>query len=542
MAFLVSAGVNVTETDLSSVIPNTSASDAATVGSFQWGVVEEVDNVDNEEQLVDYFGKPSLTDYKDFLCASSFLSYAGNLRVVRVVSDDALNATATASAGGVGLLVKNQDHYNTLSFTASTDLWVAKCAGTLGNAIGVAWADTAGFDAVDTNDEYTWPWRNQFTEAPSANEFHIAIYDVTGAITGTANTLLETFEFVSTSTAAVDYTGQSSYVQTVINNRSNWLWIGKVSLLSGSSDGITLAGGSLGTAIGSDERTTGWTLLRDAEEVDLSLAFAGGADTTASKWIIDNVAEYRKDLVAFVSPMESDVVNVASATTAVTNTKATRNTYGSSSYAFMDSAYKLMYDRYNDVDRWIPLNGDIAGIAAKSTNENDAWWSPAGYERGRIKNCKKLSYKQGKSERDELYKAGINPVIAKPATGPILYGDKTLQSRASAFDRIGVRRLFIVLEKSIANAAEQQLFNFNDDITRAKFVNMVTPFLQTVQGRRGLTRFAVVCNTSNNTEEVIARNEFVASIFILPNYSINFIQLNFVAVNNSVLFEEAIVR
>jgi hypothetical protein len=542
MVFAVSPSVNIREIDLSSVVPNTSASDAAIVGSFQWGPVEQVTFIDNEDQLVSIFGKPTLTEYKDFLCASSFLAYASNLRVVRVVSDDALNATATETTGGTGLLVKNKDQYDTISFSSSANLWVAKWAGTLGNSIGVAWADTAGFDEQDTNGDYVWPFRSSFSSAPDANEFHVAVYDVDGGITGTVGALLEVFDFVSTVSTAKDFSGKSAYVKDVINTRSNWLWVGKVSLLSGTSDGVTLAAGVNGTAITDDERIEGWQLFQNSEEYDISLAIAGGADSTTSKWIIDNVAEYRKDLVAFVSPMEDDVVDALNPTVAVTASKSTRNIYGSSSYAFMDSVYKLMYDRYNDVDRWVPLNGDTAGLAARATNENDAWWSPAGYERGRIKNCLKLSYIQGKSERDELYKAGINPVISKANTGPMLYGDKTLQVRASAFDRIGVRRLFIVLEKSIANAAEAQLFEFNDDIQRAKFTNMVEPFLQTVKGRRGLTKFKVVCDTSNNTEEVIARNEFVASIFILPNYSTNFIQLNFVAVNNSVLFDEIIVR
>jgi hypothetical protein len=540
MAFTISPGVSVTETDLSTVIANVSASNGATVMQAQWGPVEQVTYIDTEEQLTSTFGKPTATVYEDFMCAASFLAYATNLQIVRVVEASALNASMSASVGTSGLLIKNRDVYSEHDFSASTDLFIAKYPGVLGNSLTVAWADTTGFDAVDTNGSPVWPYHDLFTDAPETDEFHIVIIDSDGAITGTADTILEKFAFVSTSETATDFDGSSKYVNVVLRDKSEWIYVAKTTLLSGSSNGVTMDGGDDGSAIGEAERATGWAIFA-SEEYDISLAFVGGASTTAAKNVIDNIAEYRKDCLAFVSPAKADVVNVAPST-ALANIVSTRTTLGSSSYAVMDSNYKLMFDRYNNVNRWVPLNGDIAGLCARSTNENDAWWSPAGYDRGRIKNAIKLAMDQSQSIRDALYNAGVNPCVVFKNQGPMLYGDKTLQTKPSGFDQIGIRRLFIVIEKAIANAAKYQLFNFNDAITQAKFVNMVEPFLASIKGRRGIDRFKVICDDTNNTDQVKSSKQFVASIFILPVYSINFIQLNFVNTNSGTMFDELIVR
>ena len=250
------------------------------------------------------------------------------------------------------------------------------------------------------------------------------------------------------------------------------------------------------------------------------------------------MAENRRDCLVFLSPEQSDVVNNSG--NEVADIKSLRDTFTSSSYAVMDSGSKYQYDKYNDVYRWIPLNGDVAGLCARSDLERDPWFSPAGFNRGQIKNVVKLSWNPTKAERDSLYKAGINPVVTFPGEGTVLYGDKTLLSRPSAFDRINVRRLFIVLEKAIARAARSSLFEFNDEFTRAQFVNLVEPFLRDVQGRRGIYDYRVVCDTTNNTPEVIDRNEFVGDIYVKPARSINFIQLNFVAVRTGVSFNEVV--
>jgi len=251
-----------------------------------------------------------------------------------------------------------------------------------------------------------------------------------------------------------------------------------------------------------------------------------------------SLAEKRKDAIAFVSPQRTDVAGVASSITQTQNVLSFCNGIRSSSYVMIDSGYKYMYDRYNDVYRYVPLNGDIAGLAARTDLIADSWFSPAGYNRGVIRGAVKLAYNPKKSQRDELYKARVNPVVTFPGQGTILFGDKTGLSAPSAFDRINVRRLFIVLEKAIATASKFQLFEFNDEFTRANFRNIVEPFLREVQGRRGITDFLVVCDESNNTGEVIDRNEFIAEIFIKPARSINFITLQFIATRTGVSFEE----
>jgi phage tail sheath protein FI len=206
----------------------------------------------------------------------------------------------------------------------------------------------------------------------------------------------------------------------------------------------------------------------------------------------------------------------------------------------MDSGWKYQYDKFNDVYRYVPLNGDTGGTMVRTDQQRDPWYSPAGFNRGNIKNVIKLAFNPNKAERDVLYKAGVNPVVSFPGQGTVLFGDKTLLAKPSAFDRINVRRLFIVLEKSISTASKFTLFEFNDEFTRANFVNLVEPFLRDVQGRRGITDFRVVCDESNNTPEVIDRNEFIGDIFIKPARSINFIQLNFVAVRTGVDFSEVV--
>jgi hypothetical protein len=542
MPFSLSPAVLVTETDLTNIIPAVSVSTGATCGQFVWGPVEEIQTINNEEQLVTKFGKPSSTNYKDFFTAANFLAYATNLKVVRVVNDaTALNSSASASAGGSGVLVKNPDLYESIDFSASTNLWVAKYPGSLGNSIGVAWADSTGFIEVDSNGAFTWPFHDSFTTAPDTNEYHIVIYDADGVLTGTVNTVLETYPFVSSVSTDLYYDGTSAYFKTRINNASNWLWVGKASLLTGSSDGVTLAGGANGSAVTEGERQNGFELFLDTETVDVSLIFAGAGGSNVSQYIIDSIAEVRKDCVAFVSPQEADVVNVFDSDLVLQNTIDRRTTYGSSSYAVMDSAYKYQYDRYNDVNRWVPLNGDIAGLCAKVDQTNDPWFSPGGYNRGKIKNVIKFSHKQPKSFRDDLYKNGINPCFIDRADGAVMLGDKTLLSRPSEFGQIGVRRMFIVIEKAIATASKYFLMEPNDDFTRSRFVNLVVPYLRDVQGRRGIDEFRVVCNSTNNPDNVVAEGRMVGDIWIKPVPSINVIQLSFIATSSSVNFEEIVV-
>ena len=301
----------------------------------------------------------------------------------------------------------------------------------------------------------------------------------------------------------------------------------------------SLVSGADGSAVSTAELKTAYEKYNDADTVDVNLIIAGKGNATHVDNLI-TIAENRKDAIVFVSPERTDVVNVSNSTTQTTNVKGFFDGIRSSSYVVFDSGYKYTYDKYNDVFRYVPLNGDIAGLAARTDLIADSWFSPAGFNRGVIRGAVKLAYNPTQGQRDELYRARVNPVVTLPGQGTLLFGDKTGLSTPSAFDRINVRRLFITLEKAISTASKFQLFEFNDEFTRAQFRNIVEPFLRDVQGRRGVTDFRVVCDTSNNTANVIDSNEFRADIFVKPNRSINFIQLQFVATRSGAAFEEVV--
>ena len=384
------------------------------------------------------------------------------------------------------------------------------------------------------------------------DEMHVVVVDEDGDISGTRGTILEVFDKVSKASDAKTPQGDSNYVRDQIYNKSNYIyWMDHHA--SGSNHGSAAAGttftavntpktdslinGANGSAASAGQIRTAYDKFADAETVDVGLIIGGKCDATLIDHLI-TLAEQRKDAIAFVSPERADVVNVASSVTQTQNVVGFMNSIRSSSYVVLDSGYKYMYDRYNDVYRFVPLNGDMAGLSARTDLIADSWFSPAGLNRGVIRGAVKLAYNPSKAQRDELYKARINPVVTFPGQGTVLFGDKTGLSAPSAFDRINVRRLFIVLEKAISTASKFQLFEFNDEFTRANFRNIVEPFLREVQGRRGITDFLVVCDETNNTGEVIDRNEFIAEIFIKPARSINFITLQFIATRTGVSFEE----
>ncbi len=391
------------------------------------------------------------------------------------------------------------------------------------------------------------------------DELHIIVADEDGLFTGVPGTILEVYESVSRASNAKSNDGATIYYKDVINQSSQYIWFTNDRSSAASAPALTIAsstntkpftGSFVGGKEGQDETscpinilTQAYDLFASAEEVDVSLVVQGKArggtnGEQLANYIIDNICESRKDCVAFISPDRGDVVsNLGSEAASVVTF---RNSCRSTSYAVIDSGYKYQYDKYNDVYRYIPLNGDIAGLAVRTDTTRDPWYSPAGLNRGQIKNIIKLAFNPNKASRDILYKSGINPVVTFPGQGTVLFGDKTMLSKPSAFDRINVRRLFIVLEKAIATAAKFTLFEFNDEFTRAQFKNLVDPFLRDVQGRRGIYDFKVVCDETNNTGEVIDRNEFVGDIYIKPARSINFIQLNFVAVRTGVEFSEVV--
>lgn len=407
------------------------------------------------------------------------------------------------------------------------------------------------------------PGQSQFAvDAGSAvsDEVHIVVADEDGLFTGQKGAVLEVFKGLSRAQDAKTADGSANYYKTVLNNLSQYVWYGSDRAGAATANIASLAAVTTTTpytasfvagADGGDESTIAFADVARAydafaspETVDISLVMTGksrGGTNGAqlANYLIDNIAEARKDCVVFISPEYSDVVNNVGLDQAA-DTVTFRNSVTSSSYAVLDSGYKYQYDKYNDLYRWIPLNGDVAGLAVRTDSTNDPWYSPAGFNRGIIKNVIKLAYNPSQADRDLLYKNGINPVVTFPGQGTVLYGDKTLLSTPSAFDRINVRRLFIALEKAISRAAKATLFEFNDEFTRARFVGLVEPFLRDVQGRRGVTDFRVVCNETNNTAEVVDSNRFVGDIYIKPARAINFIQLNFVAVRTGVEFSEVV--
>jgi len=400
---------------------------------------------------------------------------------------------------------------------------------------------------------------NSFGNTSANDELHIVVSDQDGLISGVPGTILEVFQRLSRAIDAKSEDGASIYVKNVLNNNSLFVYWANSRAGAPVSNSGTIASSSnprphtlsfnSGTDGGDESNVDIGTLLGgydrflSAEDVDISLVLTGKSrggtnGEQVGNYIIDNIAESRKDCVVFISPEKADVVSNPGRESS--DVVTFRNSLRTTSYAVLDSGYKYQYDKYNDIYRWIPLNGDIAGLCVRTDDTRDPWFSPAGYNRGQVKNIIKLAYNPTKAHRDILYKSGVNPVVTFPGQGTVLFGDKTLLAKPSAFDRINVRRLFIVLEKAIATAAKFTLFEFNDDFTRAQFRNLVEPFLRDVQGRRGIYDFKVVCDGSNNTGEVIDRNEFVGDIYIKPAKSINFIQLNFVAVRTGVEFSEVV--
>ena len=555
MAFQLSPGVNVSEIDLTTIIPVVGVSGGAFVGNFVWGPVNDIVTIDNELQLAERFGKPDINTFTSFFTAANFLSYSNGLKLVRSANTNAKNATSNAN----GVMINNEIDYRTNYSTGANTYgqWAAKYPSELGNSLKVstfantnstlfnAWTYAGYFDSAPGTS--TWASNNGAT----ADEIHVVVIDAEGKFSGVRGQVLERFSNLSKASDAKTDDGSSNYYANVLNDRSKYVWwmahpdagtnwgnpAANTTFVQQGATTYTLSGGAHANPTDGNI-TTSYDLFKNADEVDVSLVMLGAHSTTVGTYVINNIAEYRKDCIAILSPLRTDVVdNLGSEADDIITT---RESLPSSSYAVMDSNWKYQFDKYNNVYRWVPLNGDVAGLCARTDLERDPWFSPAGFNRGQIKNVTRLAWNPNKSDRDDLYKSGVNPVLSFQGEGTVLYGDKTLLAKPSAFDRINVRRLFIVLEKAIARAAKYSLFEFNDQFTRAQFVALVEPYLRDVQGRRGIYDFRVVCDETNNTPEVIDRNEFVGDIYIKPARSINFIQLNFVAVRTGVAFEEIV--
>lgn len=561
-----SPAVVVKEIDLTSGVPNVQSSTGAFVGNFAWGPVDQVTLVSNEAELAEKFGTPAAgTDAVDFLSAAQFLRYSNKLQIVRAVGSAARNAHATAGSA--------PDIPNKATFDASISSldsgghsFIARQQGSLGNSLRVS--------VWDSSDMANWTYKAQFDAAPgtssyasarsgSNDEMHVVVLDQDGEITGTTGTILERYAFVSKGSDAKNTDGSSNFVKDVINARSEYIYMAGADsdfdvagfgtsvvstnfarTLRANTDIDLIAGVNSGS-LGTSEYTTAFNLFEDKDNVEVDFLIAPGMSARADQNTVVNdlvatAQNIRKDCVVVASPARSDVVDLTNSSTITTNIVSTAEGFTKSSYLVIDGNYLKVYDKFNDQYVQIPAASSTAGIMAATDRNAAPWFSPAGGRRGQYLGITAIDYTPTKAQRDTLYKAGVNPVANIPGQGVILFGDKTNLGRPSAFDRINVRRLFLVLERAISRAAENVLFEFNDEFTRAEFVNIVEPVLREVKGRRGITDFSVVCDETNNTAAVIDRNEFIASIFIKPARSINYITLNFVAVRTGVEFEEVI--
>ena len=577
-----SPAVVVKEIDLTGGVPNVQSTTGAIVGNFRWGPAEKRSLIANETELVEKFAAPDSDTTIDFHSASYFLRYSSALQVVRAIDGNADNAISISadSAGGTlaAVIVKNEDDFASQSaaLTAGNQTFIGRYPGALGNDLQVQMchANSTAYNA--------WGFKNEFDAVPATSNFltakngsndevHTVIIDKNGKFTGTKNAVLERYAFLSLAKDAKADDGTSIYVKDVINERSEYVHMagfdsavvanitksGRVALDSGDnflSTGSGLfnrhftfnfSGGSNSNALTTSEFLSGFDLFEDKDQVEIDFLIAPGMTTTADQTTVVNdliatAQNTRKDCVVVASPARDDVVNLTNAGTIVTNVVATADTFTKSSYLFNDGNYLKTYDKFNDQFIFIPAASSTAGLMAATDLNRASWFSPAGSRRGQYLGITALAYTPTKSQRDTLYKASVNPIANIPGAGVILFGDKTGLRRASAFDRINVRRLFLTLERAISRAAEQVLFEFNDEFTRAEFVNIIEPVLREVKGRRGITDFRVVADETNNTAAVIDRNEFKADIFIKPARSINFVTLNFVAVRTGVDFQEVV--
>ena len=529
------------------------------------------------------------------ICATS-TAYEQDLSTNNLVN------TSTSAVGDTSIVVDDADasgfEFNVgdlISFYSDTSNTVAvddfneyevTAINTSTNALTIRLKDDpsgAGLQtAIPDNSKIKrrWKYADLFTGPPgtsqyatdnsrgSGDELHVVVADGTGDITGfdtdTAGNrtrgVIETFGFMSKNSSAKSPQGDSIYYPDVFFRKSQFIyWTDHISAGSNWGSDTTTTYTAVTTTVideltgGTDDYSTtageielAYDKFKNAESEDINLVIGGSssivADTAAAQdthvTMLVNLVEGRKDCVAFASPYRSAVVGVTTSSKQAKNVEVAADLIPSSSYLVLDSGYMYMYDKYNDVYRFVPLNGSVAGLCANTDQVADAWFSPAGYNRGGIRGAIKLAFNPDKADRDVLYQSRVNPVVNFPGQGVTLFGDKTALTKPSAFDRINVRRLFLVLEKAIATAAKFQLFEFNDEFTRAQFRNLIEPFLRDVQGRRGITDFLVKCDASNNTGEVIDRNEFVADIFVKPARSINFITLNFIATRTGISFSE----
>jgi len=587
-----SPAVIVKEIDLTGVVPNVQTSTGAIVGNFGWGPVGQATLVSDETGLVSTFSAPTKDNSVDFHSAAYFLRYSSSMYVVRETTAAAKNAQGVNTIRDteetsffVQPTHNTVDGFRDASLDSNDGAFIAKYPGVLGNSLRVSMVGTSDSANSATNAFNNWAYKGSFDGATGTSAFaetlgatndeiHIAVVDRDGGITGVANTVLETFPFLSVASNAKNADGTSNYYKDVLTDRSQWIYAGiphvgltdsadhgdfgagsnnwgnkaiegaavdfKTNATNSQQSQWDFTGGVTDASLATGDYATGYDQFNDADNIEIDfLIMPECADTATATTVVNDlvaIAEARKDCVAVASPDRNAAITLGT-NTAV---KTTADTYTKSSYLVQDNNYLKVFDKYNDQYVKIPAASSTAGLMAATDLVAAPWFSPAGARRGRYLGITDIVLSSTKAERDTLYKAGINPIANIPGQGVMLFGDKTNLARPSAFDRINVRRLFLAIERAIGIAGRNVMFEFNDEFTRAEFVNIVEPFLREIQGRRGITDFKVVCDATNNTPAVVDRNEFIASIFVKPARSINYVTLNFVAVRSGVEFEEVI--
>lgn len=533
-----SPGVITKEKDLTFSIQSITSNASGYVGLFNWGPVKQiVDITSDESELVRRFGEPDNQTSLYFHSAANYLLYSRPLRVVRVAGTGAVNSIADDAVGQSAIAVNNEDAFDQLTdatFTTAVPSFIGRYPGSLANSIRVSAANSDGFSG--------WEFEDEFEYAPTGDQFNMVVVDVDGLITGTVGGIIERYELVTKVPGSKKSDGTTAYILEAVKAQSNYIYCYDPDQIIFTETGslgvydINMVNGADDNDTANVTFTEGYDLFSNKDTVDIVRLFTSGSDAAGVIRAID-VCESRADAVAFVAPELADVYNNVDAVADVTdyfNTTINKNT----SYAFLVDNWKLVNDKYNDKDIWIPCDSDAAGLHSRVFVIAEPWFSPAGLNRGQLKNVIKLAWNADEPQRNSLYKYSINSIVAFPGEGTVLWGDKTALKAPSAFNRINVRTLFIVIKRAISRAARYQLFELNDPITRALFRNATDQYLENVQGRRGIYDKRVVCDETNNTPQVIDSNEFVGDIYVKPARSINTIRLNFVAVGTGIDFDE----
>lgn len=587
----LSPEVDFQEVDNTLTTPQVGVSVGASVIQSNWGPVLEPQYVDSENTLVNIFGKPSDENFKDWLCTANYLNYVSSIWVIRSQTKDMANATAGSTDTPV-VILNDTDYSNNYEFgSAKCGEFACRYPSELGNSIMVTYADSATFEDWKWTDEngIEHDWSKEFAYPPATSEYaserggkndeiHLLVVDAGGRFTGTKGKILEKYAFLSKAKDAKTLDGVSSFYRRVLKDQSEYVyWMGfpEKSLLN--DDGVEFGKSVVGNTFGTlkakyegrlqggkdDFNATDANIIaafdeyKNAEAYDFTNILCGSYSQKVAKHVVENICEKRRDCVAFISPNKDGAPIIGNLsqediTGGITTqgAKILKETVEwrenpafnvNSSYAVMDSAWKYQYDKYNDEYRWVPLCGDTAGLRARTSSNNAPWFSEGGYTRGQYKGVIKLSFNPNKEQRDILYPKGINPAVTFAGEGTILYGDKTLLSKPSAFQHTNVRFLFIYLEKTLVSAAKYLLFEINDDVTRTYARGLVEPFLEEVKGGRGCYDYRVICDESNNTPQVIDANEFKMTIKVKPARSINAIMLTFTAEKTgSSMYEETI--